>query len=128
MGLNSNPYYEERCATANKFMIAMEIAKQSRQICMDMPHRIEMSSAINCVANGITPNPDDYVDHRMDKVEDYLCGVSDNEVANAVMKSYSKSLEFNNLVYVYDEVRDSNRRAKVRIIMRMLWQDGPYAC
>lgn len=63
----------------------------------------------------------------MDRVEDYLCGVSDSEVADAVRISYAKSLEYNNLVYVYDKVHDKYRRAKVRIILRMLWQDGPYA-
>lgn len=127
MSMNVNPYYDQLCATQNKFQVVMQIAQQSRQICTDMPHSIEMSQAIRHLANGDTPNPEYYRDRRMDKVEDYLCGVEDIEIANAVRLSYAKSLEVNNLVYVYDKVRDPNRRTKIRIIMRMLWQDGPYA-
>lgn len=127
MSLNKNPYFDTLCKQLNPYQAMMQIAQDSRQMCLNMPHRIDMSEAMDFVAKGETPDPNKYIDHRMDHVEDYLCGVADKEVADAVRISYAKSLKYNNLVYVYNQVRDNHRRAKIRIILKMLWQDGPYA-
>lgn len=125
--LPNHPFYDSLCKNANPYQAAMQIAQASRNMCIDIPHRLEMSRAIEFASNGIVPNADDYIDHRMDHVEDYLCGVADSDIADAVRISYAKSLEYNNLVYVYNQVHDRSRRAKIRIILKMLWQDGPYA-
>ena len=50
-----------------------------------------------------------------------FCYIADKEVCNAVYDSYYDSKKQTHLIYVYNSIQDEPRRARVRVLTRMLW-------
>lgn len=126
MPLNVNPYYKELCAHMNPYLATMQMAEDTREVCRSLSNRITVSTALDYVAKGITPNPKDFPDHRLDRVKEYLKCVDDLGVKSAVIKSYEQSLYKDNLVYDYNNIEDEPRQSRVRIIMNILWDKRPH--
>ena len=126
MSLINSPYYNELAKIHGPFYATMQIAKNTREIAKSLEYRISDSEALSYAAQGMTPNPKDYPDKRLNRVKEYLNYVDDIEVKSAVMKSYEQSLAKNNLVYDYKYVDDEPRKARVRIIMNILWDSRPH--
>lgn len=126
MALNYNPHYQELCKTMNPYLAVMQIADDTRNISKSLDNRILYSTALDYVANDRIPNPKDFPDHRLDRVREYLLYVLDLEIKSAVIASYEQSLKKNNLVYDYKNVDDEPRRARVRVIMNILWDSRPH--
>ena len=126
MALNYNPYYQELCTQMNPYIAVMEMAEVSRRISGSLGNRVLYSTALDYAAKDQLPDPKDFPDHRLDRVKEYLTYVDDLEVRSAVIASYEQSLSANNLVYDYKCVNDDPRKARVRIIMNILWDSRPH--
>ena len=126
MALNYNPYYQELCTQMNPYIAVMEMAEVSRRISGSLGNRVLYSTALDYAAKDQLPDPKDFPDHRLDRVKEYLTYVDDLEVRSAVIASYEQSLSANNLVYDYKCVNDDPRKARVRIIMNILWDRRPH--
>lgn len=126
MALNCNPHYDELRDQGNPYLAVLQIAEETRNICNSMHNRIQESTALDYVSQGLTPNPKDFPDIRLNRVKEYLNYVDDIEIKAAVLKSYEQSLYKNNLVYEYDTVKDNPRQARIRIIMNILWDNRPH--
>ena len=126
MSLIQNNQYKELCLQMNPYIAILQMAKDTRNICISLDNRITVSDALSYAANGTLPDPKDYPDHRLDRVKDYLTGVTDREIKSAVLFSYEQSLYKNNLVYEYKNVEDVPRQARIRIIMNILWDNRPH--
>lgn len=126
MALNCNPYYQELCRQGNPYLAVMQMAEETRNICNKLHNRIQESTALDYVANGMTPNPKDFPDMRLNRVKEYLNYVDDIEVKSAVLSSYEQSLHRNNLVYDYGVVEDNPRQSRIRVIMNILWNNRPH--
>ena len=126
MALNYNPHYTELCKHMNPYLAILQIAQESRQICNDLGNRIPDATALDYAARNEVPDPKQYPDHRLDRVKNYVVYVEDIEVRSAVVCSYEQSLAKNNLVYDYNTIEDEPRKARVRILMNILWDSRPH--
>ena len=126
MSLVYNPHYQELCQQMNPYLAIMQMAEDTRNICSSLDNRITVSAALDYAAQGTVPNPKDYPDHRLDRVKDYLTGVIDPEIRYAVIKSYEASLYKDHLIYVYNNISDNPRQARVRVILNILWDKRPH--
>lgn len=122
----SNSYYNELSNRYNVFYATNLIAQQALDIYNSMPGRIEISTAIDYIANDRSINPEDFPDKKMDYAKDYLSYLIDEDVKDAVLTSFELSLKYNNLVYKYLSVTDPNKQTRVRVLTNMLynhWKD-----
>ncbi len=126
MSLIVNPTYNQLNESLGPYLATMRMAQDAREIAASLDNRITISSALDFAAKGLQPDPKDYPDHRLDRVKNYIEYITDVEVKSAVIKSYEESLEINNLYYDYNTVEDEPRRARVRIIMNILWDNRPH--
>ena len=126
MSLAYSSHYQELCKHMNPYLAVLQIAEESRLICMSLDNRIPSATALDYAANGLLPDPKDYPDHRLDRVKNYICYIEDIEVKSAISSSYEQSLQKNNLVYDYKNVTDEPRQARIRIVMNILWDNRPH--
>ena len=124
--LDSNPYFDKLSQEYNPFYATLLIAKTADTLYSEFSGRIEVSTAIDYIANNRTIDPEDFPDRKMEYAKDYLSFVLDDEVKEAVLASYSLSLKYRNLVYKYLSVDDSYKQSRVRILTNILygnWKD-----
>ena len=126
MSLIVSPTYKELALSLGPYLATMQIAKNAREIAHSLDNRITYSLAIDYAARGEVPDPKDYPDHRLDRVKNYISYVNDIEVRSAIIASYENSLAKNYLIYNYKNVEDEPRKARVRIIMNILWDKRPH--
>ena len=126
MSLTYNPAYNTLSQSLGPYVAAMQIAKEAREIVHSLGNRITDSEAISFAARGELPDPKNYPDHRLYRVKNYVVYIEDIEVRSAVVASYEESLRKDNLVYEYMSVGDEPRKAKIRIIMNILWDKRPH--
>lgn len=127
MAITSNPFFDDLSKQYGPFYATMKIAKSADAVCKALPGRIDYATAIDRIANYQTINPDDFPDHRLDVAEDYLSTICDvdQEVKDAVLSSYGKSLDCDALVFDYMGIKERHRRSKVRWLTKMLWWNRP---
>lgn len=123
--ITSNPYFDKLCEQYGSFYATMKIAKEARKACEELPGRIDFSTAIDYIANAKLINPEDFPDHRLDTAKEYLSYILDQEVVDAVLASYTSSLDYNSVVYRYLKIHDEHRMTRVRILTNMLWSRRP---
>jgi hypothetical protein len=121
----SNTYYNELSNRYNAFYATNLIAQEALSVYNSMPGRIEISTAIDYIANEKVINPEDFPDHRLDTAKEYLSYVLDQEVVDAVLASYESSLNYNSVVYRYLKIHDEHRMTRVRILTNILWSERP---
>lgn len=126
MSLVFSPAYNQLNDTIGPFYATLQIAQEAREITRALDNRITLSSAIDYAARGVTPDPKDYPDHRLDRIKEYLTYVNDVEIKSAVISSYEQSLAKNNLVYDYKTVDDEPRKSRIRVILNILWDNRPH--
>ncbi len=126
MALVDNQYYNTLCQQMNPYLAIMQMAKTTRNICSSLDNRITVSVALDYAAQGNTPNPKDFPDHRLDRVKEYVAYIDDISLKSAIIRSYELSLQKNNLIYEYQNVSDEFQQARVRIIMNILWDRRPH--
>lgn len=126
MALVDNQYYNTLCQQMNPYLAVMQMAKTTRNICSSLDNRITVSRALDYAAQGNTPNPKDFPDHRLDRVKEYVTYIDDISLKSAIIRSYELSLQKNNLVYEYQNVSGEFQQARVRIIMNILWDRRPH--
>lgn len=126
MSLIINPAYNQLEESLGPYYAVLQMAQDAREITKSLDNRITISSALDYAARGVIPDPKDYPDHRLDRVKNYIDYINDIEVKSAVIKSYEASLAKNNLYYEYDMVSDAPRKARIRILMNILWDNRPH--
>lgn len=126
MSILNSPKYTELCESLGSYQATVQIAQIAREIASSLDYRIPWATALDYAARGERPDPKDYPDHRLDRVNDYLTSVNDVEVRSAVLSSYEQSLGKNHLIYDYTSVEDEPRQARIRIILNILWDKRPH--
>ena len=107
------------------YYATMQITKNAREIAKSLEYRISDSEALTYAANGMTPNPKDYPDKRLNRVKEYISYIDDEEVRLAILDSYEQSLKNSYLIYDYKSIGDEPRRSRIRIILNILWDTRP---
>lgn len=106
------------------------ISSEARKLASKYDDLILHSEAIEWIVTGKKPkilsniskvcNRSNYVKSYIDEV---LCYVDDNNVCESVRYSINASKSSNHLIYVYKDVPDPSRQARVRVLTRMIWYD-----
>lgn len=121
--------YELACG--GRFAAIMYISQVARHRAKSVHNCITESQAISWVITGIEPEslkPNLAKWHKrriMDILyaEDRLLYIEDKEVADAVRETVMSARKTNNLVYSYKEVCDESRKARVRILSQLIWDE-----
>ena len=100
----------------------MNAARALADLC---DNKILHSEALTHIVRGTEPNCPYIADYRDEyeayHIRDMFCYIDDKDICDAVYDSFYESKRAKNLVYVYNHINDSGRRARVRVLTRMLW-------
>lgn len=103
----------------------MNISNQARSLADRSGNSILHSEAISMVLNGDQTDiisDDEIIDEYESKyIKELFMYIDDKEIKDAVYDSFYDSKSKKNLVYVYNNISDIHKRARVRILTRMLW-------
>ena len=120
--------YINKC-NGDRFAATMLVAKLARNLADKYDNLILHSEALTWVLTGERPMIIDdngklnksIISNNKSYMDDLLCSVDDDEVCDAVRDSISHSNTCQNLVYLYNEITEEPRRARVRVLTRMIW-------
>lgn len=106
------------------------ISSEARKLASKYDNLILHSEAIDWIITGEKPKilsdigklctRPNYVKSYIDEV---LCYIYDINVCESVRHSINASRSSNHLIYVYKDVPDRSRQARVRVLTRMIWYD-----
>lgn len=124
---------ESRCG-GSKFAAVNYLAKQARINLKQVNNTILDSQALSWALTGKQPEihpdrksvGDDFITIKLNYLDELLCYVDDEEVCESVVDSFYESLEKRHLIYVYNNDLDESRKARVRILTRMIWDYNKY--
>lgn len=109
----------------NLYGEVMQVVSKARKLSAQYSNRILHSEAITSVIHGTQPDIQHLLDIESEfesrYIRDVFCYIDDKELCNAVYDSFYASREKNNLIYVYNSITEPNRKARIRVLTRMLW-------
>lgn len=104
------------------------ISSEARKLASKYDNVILHSEAIDWVITGEKPKIISGVGKLSTKlnyvksyIDEILCYVDDASVCESVRYSIDASRSSNHLIYVYKDVPDESRQARVRVLTRMIW-------
>ena len=118
-------------AMGSRFAAIMYVANVARHRRLAVHCCISEAQALSWVVTGVEP-ADIHLYYKARKrlkerkktyVEDRLLYIDDVQVRCAVQHSIELSRNNNHLIYEYDNVTDSCRQARVRILCNMIWDE-----
>ena len=117
------PIVEEMCG--NRYLAIKFISSYSRRLSDKLPKWIIESRLMSWALTGEDPDISKYVNVNVDPdlrdMEDMLCYISDPNIQHCVRNSYIQSIRHHHLLYVYKKSMDEYDRARIRVIVRILW-------
>lgn len=118
-------FYKKLSNSSSIYADVMSISNQARELSKRSGESILHSEAISRVLKGDTSKivfDDDVIDEYESKyIKEMFMYIDDKEIKDAVYDSFYDSKKNRNLIYVYNEITDENRKSRVRILTRMLW-------
>ena len=82
-------------------------------------------SASRCITWALYGEKPEYVSRRDSYIKEYiyqaLCTIDDIDIRDAVEQSMRDSLIRKHLVYNYDNISDTYKQSRIRVICRMIW-------
>lgn len=115
--------------SGDRFAAVMYISKIARRRMIRVNNCIHESDALSWITTGVEPEIVKHwrefkkVDHVALYIEDRLCYIEDAAVRNAVRDSISESQSIYHLIYTYNNIQDENKKARVRILCNMIWDE-----
>lgn len=102
------------------------IAQSARKKRQEVDNRILESEAITWAVTGIQPKLRKKIPkvadwYNLSLIDEVLSYVDDEQVAISVRESYNESAKVHHLIYCYHKGLDESRKARVRILTRMIW-------
>ena len=109
----------------NPYRVVRDIGKQARALSEEYNNSIFHSEAITHILQGSKPSNKYYFSDEYEAVfiKEMFCYIDDIEVKNAVYDSFYASKFRHNLIYLYNDITEEPRRARVRILTRRLWYE-----
>lgn len=110
----------------NIYVEVRNVMKSARRLSENYNNQLLHSNAISHVVRGdeLETHPsltDSKNEYEARHIRNLFCTIDDKEVCNAVYDSFYDSKSANHLIYVYNNVEDEPRKARVRVLTRMLW-------
>jgi len=130
--LQNQKYFEDKTKQLGSIYAAVNhIAKQARKLEESYDNKILSSEALTWVMTGEEPKILSVLKN-IDKkrltdeirtMEEYLIYIDDLDVRYAVQDSIEKSISHKHLSYTYNNVEDDPRKARIRVLCNMIWQN-----
>ena len=107
----------------NKYSLVLDVAKEARGLAEDYDDLILHSEAITHSLQGTKPKLKHIAkwESEASEIRDIFCSIEDRLVCEAVYDSFYASKEAHNLIFIYNNIRDPYKQARVRILTKMLW-------
>lgn len=126
MSLRDDEGFRRYLETAdNPYNEVMQVASKARELSALYNNKILHSEAITSIIHGTQPDIQCLFDIDSEFESRYIreifCYIDDKELCDAVYDSFYASKEKNNLIYVYNSISEPDRRARIRVLTRMLW-------
>lgn len=125
--MNNSKFAEYVALTGNPYIAIKDVVEDARAIALQNPVLLD-SEALSWVLSGEEPQIiskyNKYVRRKLSQnsyISNILSEVDDEDVKAAVYESISASKRANYLVYVYTNISEIHRQARVRILVRMIW-------
>lgn len=103
------------------------LAKTARKRMSSIEYPIMESEAISWVLTGEKPEAKGRkhmsFNYNIHLLDDILSEVDDQEVCSSVRESYAASVKAHHLIYCYHTDLDESRKARVRILIKMVWHN-----
>lgn len=127
MSLEQDAEYRRKLEHCDNIYVEVKkIMSAARKLSAECDNSILHSQAISSVIRGdaieqmphITEAQDEY---EAQHIRELFCYIADKEVCDAVYDSFYDSKKHKHLIYVYNSIDDEPRKARVRVLTRMLW-------
>lgn len=128
MSLKDDAYYRDKIYHSdNIYQELTTLMKSARQLADSVGNHILHSQALTSIIQD-KPIDKNVVNWRYNKfnnneVNEFLSDIDDVDVSNAVYDSIHISNEKRHLIYRYNNISDEGRRARIRILTRMLYDN-----
>lgn len=128
---SSAEFKKYESALGSTFAAIKYISALARQRRASVHNCITESQAIAWVISGVEPDNVKLYYHnlklRRQRARTYkndrLSYIEDTEVRNSVSFSLDQSKEVGHLIYCYQDIYDESRKARVRILCNMIWDE-----
>lgn len=120
LGYDEFKQLEEKLGS--KYLAINYVSTLARKLKKSVDDCISESEAITWALTGEKPEirkKTNYIDYS--SLDEVLCYVDDVDVCESVRMSYMKSLKEKHLLYRYKEGINYYQKARVRILVRMVW-------
>lgn len=121
--------------TRNRYAVVYDAAQQSKRLAHKYHDQFSYSVALSWILSGqkpewltlVTRSSESVYQRTATRIEsDYFELIDDNELTQAVHRSLAESRKaqlsnHEDLVYCYDAITDEFRKARVRILTRIIW-------
>ena len=129
MSLEQDAEFRESLESCKNAYIEVQIVMNSaRKLAEACNYNILHSQAITSVVRGgsfecAPPISDAQDEYEARKIKELFCYIDDKDVKDAVYDSFYDSKKAKYLIYVYNSIEDEPRKARVRVLTRMLWYE-----
>lgn len=124
MGLNKDRDFRKFLESANPYNTIQCIANSARKLCRTHNNLLE-SEAITHIIHNTEPDNKIYASARDEyiasQIKELFCYIDDKAICDAVYDSFYESKNKNNLIYIYNQVTEPNKQARIRVLTRILW-------
>ena len=126
MNESYKPFYGSLNNSTNLYSDIMSVVKSSKQLSGKC--RMLQSEAISSIISGAASHAEYDTSELIDEYEskyikELFSYIDDKQIKDSVYDSFYESKRCKNLIYVYNDIDDEPRRARVRILTRKLWYE-----
>ena len=121
--VDNEQFSQLSAACGSRYLAVMFVATCARNLIKYKNNWSIESRLISWVITGEMPPKGIHVniDPELAAIEDFLCYISSEDIRKSVMISYNMSVQNRHLVYRYIRGLDEFERARVRVLLRMIW-------
>lgn len=117
--------YKVKICDGNRYEAINKLCRRARKLSVSVNNSIKQIDSIHWALSDVPPNSlftQQHITSEYERMmEEYLCQVENQGIANSVRTSFSQSVKIGHLVYVYRDDLNAYQEARVRIITNMLW-------
>lgn len=114
-----------RTCAGNRYEAINKLCRRARRLSSSVNNSIKQIDSIHWALSNVPPDSlftQQHITPEYEQLmEEYLCQVENDSIANSVRTSFSQSVKIGHLVYVYQDDLSDYQEARVRIITNMLW-------
>lgn len=112
-------------SAANPYAVVKDIISSARIISDKFDNKILHSEAITHAVHKTEPAvqyiEDTKNEYEAHQIKELFCYIDDKEVCDAVYDSFYTSKYKKHLIFIYNDIDNPDKQARIRILTRMLW-------